>query len=33
VDGPRVAQVIAWEAEEPDNTPDERGDGQGDEAS
>ncbi|HEV3477585.1 MAG TPA: hemolysin family protein [Rubrobacteraceae bacterium] len=33
VDGPRVAQVIAWEAEEPENAPDERGDGQGDEAS
>ena len=33
VDGPRVAQVIAWEAEEPGNAPDGREDGQGDDAS
>jgi CBS domain containing-hemolysin-like protein len=32
VDGPRVAQVIAWEAE-PEDAPDGREDGQGDEAS
>jgi hypothetical protein len=33
VDGPRVAQVMAWETEEPENNPDDREDGQGDDAS